>query len=356
MQGARKEGVEVQDLRCDEGICEACETIDCLTRCQYMRFDLESAREERLKILRGEDARVLADCATCYACEEYCPHGNHPFYLIVERQEEKGLWPVPKPLTHQQIKMMAPRGRIAPADVHAPLIDMCYFPMLQDCVRGRLFEGASSIAGSDIFCNAMWLHFARNSVIRDRLPRMIQNIYDCYLKESGVEELVCFHDECYGTYAHLAPAFGIEVPFRPVHLFEYLVRRLDELKDGIRPLGMKAAYQRPCSNRLAPETQHWVDEIFQRIGVTRVEREYDRENALCCGGILKLAQREELAEDVQKRNIEDMWKAGANVCVFNCPACLFSLGEAAAGKGMMPILMSELCQFALGEGKMMGGL
>ena len=185
--------------------------------------------------------------------------------------------------------------------------------------------------------------------------QMIDNIWNYYLKDSQVEELICFHDECYGTYTHLAPAFGIDVPFKSVHLFEYFTKRLDALADKIRPLGMKAAYQRPCSNRLIPETQHWVDDIFERVGVERVDRRYDGENALCCGAILRAQQRDDLADDLQKRNLEDMKDAGANVCVFNCPFCFFTLGEAVAQQGMMPLLMSELCQYALGEGKMIGG-
>ena len=102
------------DVNYDPDICVRCETLDCLTRCQYMDLDLESARRERRRILNGEDSRVLQDCVTCYACEEYCPFDNHPFYLIVDRQEEKGFWPVPIPLTKQQIIMMAPRGKITP--------------------------------------------------------------------------------------------------------------------------------------------------------------------------------------------------------------------------------------------------
>jgi len=342
------------EIKYDPEVCLQCETLDCLTRCQYMDVDLESAGKERRRILKGEDSRVLRDCLTCYACEEYCPSNNHPFYLIVDRQEEKALWPVPIPLTKQQIIMMAPREKITPQQVHAPVVNMCNFPMLLDCVQGKLFEGASTIVGSDIFCNIMWLHFAKNSVIRKRLPQMIQNIWDYYLRDSGVKELICFHDECYGAYTHLAPAFGMEVPFKPVHLYEYLTGRLDELKGHIRPLGFKVAYQRPCSNRLIPETRHWVDDIFQRIGVQRVDREYDRENALCCGGVVRAQQRDDEADDIQKRNLDDMVKAGAKYCVFNCPFCLFTLGEAVLQRGIMPILMSELCRLALGE-RVMGG-
>jgi len=340
----------VYKLKYDPEICAKCETIDCLMKCQYMDFDLETAKEERKRIIDGEDSRVLRECATCYACEEYCPYDNHPFYLIVDRQEELGTWPVPKPLVKQQVGMMAPRGQIAPQKVHAPVINMCFFPMLLGCIRGKLFEGASTIAGSDIFCNVMWLHFAKNSVIRERLPKVIDNIQNYYLKDSGVDEIVCFHDECYGTYTHLAPAFGIEVPFKSIHLFEYLTKRLTELKKDIKPLNVKVAYQRPCSNRLIPETQHWVDDIFGLIGADRVEREYDRENTLCCAMTIQAAQRDDLADDIQKRNIDDMQATGAKYAVFNCPACFMTLREMAAERGMIPILMSDLCQIALGEG------
>jgi len=138
----------VYELQYDEEICAKCETLDCLTRCQYMDLGLEEARAERQRILDGEDSRVLRECATCYACEEYCPHDNHPFYLIVERQEEREVWPVPIPLTKQQIRMMGPRGEIAPKTVTAPVINMCFFPMLQGCIRGKLFEGASTIVAT----------------------------------------------------------------------------------------------------------------------------------------------------------------------------------------------------------------
>jgi Fe-S oxidoreductase len=315
-----------------------------------MDLDLASAKAERQRILNGQDSKVLNDCATCYACEEYCPYNNHPFYLIVERQEEKGILPAPIPITKQQILMMQPRGTITPAKVTAPVINMCYFPMLTGCIREPLFENASLIVGSDIFCNAMWLHFARNSVIRERLPRMIDNIWDFYLKDSGIDSLICFHDECYGTFTQLAPAFGIEVPFESVQLFEYLSRRLEALKDTIQPLDAKVAYQRPCSNRLVPETQHWVDDIFKKIGAERRPRKYENENALCCGHVFRAHQHDDLADDVQTRNLDDMAQSGAAYCVFNCPVCMFTLADGVIERGMIPILMSDLCQLALEKG------
>ncbi|MDY6905493.1 MAG: (Fe-S)-binding protein [Thermodesulfobacteriota bacterium] len=337
-------------IQFDPEICRRCETVDCLMRCQYIAFDdVNEAKAEKQKINMCEHSRVLDQCMTCYACQEYCPDSNNPFYILVERQEELGLLPAPRPIIDEQLRMMAPKGRITKADVKSPVVNMCAFPMLTGCVRGKLFEGASVITGTDIFCNIMWLHFAKNSTIRERLPRMIDNIMDHYLRDAGIDELVCFHDECYGTYTSLAPAFGIDVPFTPVHLFDYINHRLDELAGHITPLNVKIAYQRPCSNRLIPETDAVLDQIFEKIGANRMPRAYDRETALCCGGVPRAHQRDSLADELVEANINDMLAADAGYCVFNCPFCMATLAEEVAENGLTPILVSDLVQKALGN-------
>jgi Fe-S oxidoreductase len=340
----------VPAIKFDPDVCARCETVDCLMQCQYLVFkDVDEARAEKTKINQGHDSRVLHECLTCYACQEYCPSGNNPFYLLVERQEERGILPAPRPIIAEQLKMMGFKGRLTKAEVGRPVVDMCAFPMLTGCIRGSLFEGASVISGNDLFCNIMWLHFAKNSTIRDRVPRVIDNLMHFYLAESGINELVCFHDECFGTFTSVADAYGITVPFTPVHLFDYIDRRLEDLAGRIKPVNAKIAYQRPCSNRLCPETDVLLDRIFEKIGADRVSRKYDRQNALCCGGVPRAQQKDELADDLVEKNIDDMMAVGAQYCVFNCPFCMATLGQEVAERGIMPILVSDLVQVALGE-------
>ena len=182
------------------------------------------------------------------------------------------------------------------------------------------------------------------SVIKDRLPKIIDNI-----EKQGIKELICLHDECYGTFNSLAPAYGIEVPFKTIHYFEYLYNKLKEYKAEIKPLNVKAAYQRNCSARLCPETDHFIDDIFELIGVERVEREHDRENALCCGAVIRMIKGYKSTDDLQKRNIDDMASAAAEYCVFNCPACWDTLAEKVAKRGIKPIHLIDLCKLAIGE-------
>ena len=54
----------------DKSHCSECENIDCLTRCQWMDIDKETARIEMEKMINGEDSFVLNQCVTCFACDE----------------------------------------------------------------------------------------------------------------------------------------------------------------------------------------------------------------------------------------------------------------------------------------------
>jgi Fe-S oxidoreductase len=337
------------DLIFDRDTCLNCETLDCLVRCRYLGLDPESAGKEKMKILGGEDSAVLHECVTCYACEEYCPNNNHPFFQIVELQEKRGIYTAPRPITHQQIKWYSLKGdNDLGGSLESPAVSLCLFPDMEEKIQGDIFEGASPFLGRDFFCNLVYLHFAKMSLIKERLPRVIENIQK-NLEKNGLEELVCFHDECYAGFTHWAKAYGVEVPFRSIHLYGFLAQRLRALEGKTRPLHKKVAYQRPCSNRLIPETQRFVDEVFELIGAERVPRAYDRETALCCGSILFMQGRDDLAEELQEKNIRDMVEAGAEYCVFNCPMCLYTLGEAVSKAGITPVMMPDLCETALGE-------
>ncbi|HEY32078.1 MAG TPA: (Fe-S)-binding protein [Dehalococcoidia bacterium] len=341
------------ELKFNESECLSCATQDCLTRCQYMDIDRDTAKAEILKIARGEDSFVLHDCVTCYACEEYCPVNNHPFYLIVEKQEELDVPPLPRPLIRRGIQMGIPfRGEPVIDEINGQTLDMGAFADLMYLIQGKLFEGLPVISTDPrkmfhYFCQLMYLHYGRASVIKERLPGIIQTI-----AKHNVTEVICFHDECYGTYTSYCPAVGIEVPFKSIHFFEFLYNRLNELKGEITPVNLKVAYQRPCSSRLSSDKHHFVRDIFDLIGAEYVEREYVDENALCCGGTIQGQRREgsrKRTADVQKRNIEDIKNAGAEICVFNCPACYTTMGRLVAQNGIRPVFMSDLCRLAIGE-------
>ncbi|RLG18429.1 (Fe-S)-binding protein [Nanoarchaeota archaeon] len=329
-------------LRFDPELCLKCESYDCLTKCLYLNYDLKSAREERIKLAKGEYSKVLEECMTCYGCEEYCPYNNHPFYRIVELQEEYGVKLLDEKMKEVLINRYKAEGEFRPKKVGERIINICLFPEFKDAIKGKLYEGYDVVRGRFLFCNLLYLHYGLISVVKERAKQIIEN-----MSKFGAKEIVLFHDECYGFYNSFANAYGIDVPFKTIHLFEHLYRRLREI--GCEKLGIKVAYQRPCSNRLSPETDKMLDKLFDLIGVERVRREYDRERAICCGAAFEFAGRRDVAEELQEKNLKDMANTDAEYVVFNCPMCYLTLSGKVREIGMRPIMVSELCKMSIGE-------
>ncbi|MHB8093195.1 MAG: heterodisulfide reductase-related iron-sulfur binding cluster [Syntrophales bacterium] len=337
----------MNDLQFSENVCLTCPTADCMMKCQYIRFgSIKEAHGEMMKVVRGEDSRILSECVTCYACEEYCRRGNHPYLLIGERREEKGLLSAPRPIAKQWINLTRMQGKQFICQVNDTALSCCLLPELMVLATGEIFNGVSQavVFGAEFMCPAVHSHFSKMSVIRERLPLVIENF-----RKLGVKEVIFMHDECYGTFTSIAPAYGYELPFRPIYYMDFLLERLTQLKDRIKPLNIRAAYQRPCSNRLIPDKLPLVKQILDLIGVELPERTYQGENALCCGEVFKATSGYQLVADVQGRNISDMLASGADYCVFNCPACQVSLSEKVKKEGLKPVHLVDLCKIAIGE-------
>jgi len=322
--------------------CDFCG--DCLVRCAYVEYDKERAAREIRALIDGEEAPILSRCITCYACNEYCPQEARPFDLILERMEQYHAFPAPAEMVAQQEEFYSPATPVKIAQTGERVLSACVFGNTEaGLFQGQLFEGLPMLKGRHFFCFILFDHLGAGSVTK----RHIQGYVDS-LAASGAKEIVIFHDDCYGALADLAPTLGIKVPFRPVHIVEYLREYLEQHRDEIKPLGMRVAYQRPCASRLSPLKEPSLDAIFQLIGVERVERRYDRENALCCSGAI--AQWDgERAADIRKRNLDDAMAAGAPAMAYLCPMCRAVLTPDAQARGLPGYHVIELVRMSLGE-------
>ena len=327
--------------------CKNCNTQSCLMKCQYFDISKEDAKVEIMKMVNGENSRILSECITCFACQEYCEYNARPFDRITELQEKYNSLNIDPTLLEDAINQFAPHAELRMKEINPekPVFSKCTFSRLnKNEMQGRFFDNLQYLSGTDFFCNLMFHHSAKDSLIKERAPMIIDNI-----KKHGVKELICWHDECYGFFASYCPRNNIDVPFKPIHLFEYLYNYLKNHETEIKKLNMKIAYQRNCSNRFIPETDQWVDKICELIGVERVARTYDRENGLCCGENIRSLGKKQLARDIQNKNVDDMLEYGAEACVYNCPMCKEIMGSKLQRKSLKNYLLSDLCRLALGE-------
>ncbi len=336
----------------DKSNCSECENIDCLTRCQWMDFnDIKEARIEINKLINeNEDCRVLNECMLCFACDEYCPYNSHPFDIINELQERYQSQNILPSITQNSIDMYKAKGEFVPRpiDPEKPVLNKCAFSKMNAReMKGPIFDDLQSVGGLHYFCQLVYQHVAKPSIIKERIPIILENF-----KKAGVlkdTEVICWHDECYGLYTSYCQRNNMEVPFKPVHIFEYIYNYLKDHESEITKLDIKAAYQRNCSNRYVPETDAILDKICELIGVERVTRKYDRENGICCAAPFGMRGHKKLVRKTQNDNVQDMVDHGAEVCIFNCPMCKDTLERKVTGKGMKVYFISDLARMALGE-------
>jgi len=326
----------------DETRCDRCG--DCLVRCLYVDYDKEQAAFEIDELIAGRPAPILSDCITCLACNEYCPTDARPFDLILERQEQFGSLGIPPELIAAEEARYAAVTEVRVPENQGRVLSACVFSSTDaELFEGCLFEGLPVARGRHFFCYILFDHLGTGSVTRRHAQTFVDN-----LAATGAEEIILFHDDCYGMLVDRAPQLGINVPFRPLHFVEYLQRYLEGHRQDITPVGLRVAYQRPCASRMSPGKEDAVDAVLGLIGVERVQRRYDREDCLCCGLPATFSNPQQ-APVIRRRNLDDALAAGAQAMCYLCPMCRRGLADDVQAHGLAGYHIIELVRMALGE-------
>lgn len=320
--------------------CDLCG--DCLTRCLWIGADQGQAVEWMRAMMAGEETPVLRRCITCFACNEICPRGANPFDLICALQEKYDVFKSQEMAIAQEASYAFNKPLTSYPRAERVMSTCLFEKTHPHLVQGQLYD-LPRVTGKPYFCWMLFGHWGAQRIQRKHARELVDR-----LALTGAREIVCFHDDCYAMLNALAPGYGIELPFRPVHLLEHLVACLKERRHRIRPLGISVAYQRPCSSRYTPEKEHFVDELFELAGVKRVTRTYDRENAMCCASIKLLLGNGDPRQD-QERNITDAREAGAQAMACLCPMCMDNLAATAGALQMPLIFLGDIARMALGE-------
>ncbi len=322
--------------------CDLCG--ECLSSCQYLNYDLERAKREMEELVNGGCPPVVESCVTCVACNQVCPKGANPFDLINERQEETGALGIPEESFEKFAQLHNLPTMVFEGDADKPAMNLCIVgSMVREQLEGSFFNGLTMVEGADYFCTLGYVHLGRPGLVKENMARFVKN-----LTALEKDEIICFHDDCYAALKVKTKEYGIDVPFKVTHLFEYIANQLKMRKDEIKPVRIKVAYQAPCASRYCPEKDRFLEEIFDLLGVTRVHRKYDGENGLCCGAPL-MARDRARALEIKLKNVEDAVEHGAEAMIFLCPMCFLNLRKLCRERNVRPVFISELCYHALGE-------
>ena len=326
----------------DTSKCDLCG--DCLTKCLYVDYDKDRAAKDIKALMKGENAEILGRCITCCACREYCPTGADPFDLILKMMEKHKSFPIkPEGMSFFNRFSSVP-NQVIRGQPGKPVLSLCAMEIAlpPDAIGGQMFDGFTIAKGGDYFCYVGFVHAGLETPIAENAQKFIDNI-----AKLG-NEIIFLHDDCYAMVDVKIKDYGIKVPFKYMHILEYMRNYLCDNKSKITKLGKKVAYQRPCASRYTPTKDVFVDEIFDLIGVERPKREYEREKALCCTGAFVWVYPP-LAAEVQAKNVDDAIKCGADALVTLCPMCDLVLRSPTTERGLRKIYITDLVRMALGE-------
>ena len=332
----------------DASRCDLCG--ECLVKCRYVDYDRDRAVREIKLLMDGKAADILARCITCNACVQNCPTGADPADLIC-RMQEKFSSPIAvsfKPFTDSVVKTFEKGSRdvdVIEGDPGMPALSFDSFPFAQfpsGTLESSLFRGMTVVRGRKYASLVGMAHMGGASLVEKYGHKVIEAF-----AELG-KDIVYIHNEGY-ILAHIrARELGIEVPYRSMHLFEYLRDYLENHQSDIKKLNRRVAYQPNCAVRWLPEQDAWLDGIFGLIGVQRVARKYEGVDALCCGGPALFVNRE-LGFEMQADNIRDALDHDAEALITICPMCDTVLKGEASKAGLPQIFITDLCRMALGE-------
>jgi Fe-S oxidoreductase len=333
----------------DASKCNLCG--DCLVKCRYAGYDRDRSVDEIMLLMEGKDAEILNRCTTCMACRDYCPTGADPSDLIFKMQERMGTSPiVTVGKSAREMLVRAFEGsedpeQLIPGDPDKPALSLDAFrfdDFPEGTLDSQLFKGMTIVRGGRYNSLAGYVHMGGASLVEKYGQRVLDNL------SRLARDIVYLHNEGF-VLAHVkAKEYGFGVPFKYMHLFEYLRNYLKAHKENITRLGKKVAYQANCGTRWIPEYDSFLDEILKLVGVERPNRKYERLDAVCCSAPLIYTNRE-LAVDIQKKNFDDAIACGAEAFITSCPVCYGVFRRPSAQFNLPNIFVTDLCRIALGE-------
>jgi len=350
--------------------CKLCG--ECLHQCPELALELESAREEKAGINRGEMSKWLSRiCTGCFNCDFYCPNQANPCETIVDywwrSYQNQGLAMRAKyflPLESENFRTYViermpedEKNLLEQWNLQSkceefiyPGCNVCAVPYLTET---SLLPKLPIRGGLDWCCGEMIYRMGLYDLFEEQGEKMRG-----WFREMSAKEILMMCTAGTVIFSKVLPEkFGInfEAKFKP--LLQYLWEELESGRIKIaRKLEFTATVQDSCYAKfLGPEYLELPRKILLRIGVKVKEMPRSQGRAVCCGigaGFSpESAYHPYYLSRSTLRRVAEAKKTGADIVCAYCAGCLQMLS---VGKIFYPgapeiYHLLELVQMAAGE-------
>lgn len=355
--------------------CIACG--ECLTHCPVMDLSLVEARQEMAALKAGRPTRrVLAECQSCFTCNFYCPRGNNPTSLVLQRWNEQ-----------YKREGLKARGRYY-MTLHPNYPNFRSYAMARMTGRERdlilHWRRTTPLAGDTLTypgCNVILTptlvdaSFFRDLDIRGRLEyccgetlfrtgyteelRQVTARLDKWFTQLQPKHLLVLCTAGTNVFKNVLPHYGLSYPFESIT--SYVQWLWDRLSAGTievtHPLDLTVTVQESCYSKMFGDA--YMDlprKILHAIGCEVVEMPYTRENMRCCGiaaGFsVDSAYHPMKIRGAAAANLTMAKNTGADALCVYCSGCLqtFHTARKLYARRSLPIFhLVELLQLSIGE-------
>jgi Fe-S oxidoreductase len=344
----------------------------CFTECPVLRWPAQKAEAEIRALVAGAPAEVLDQCTGCMACNSICPTAANPHTLILNRWQERykkrgipsraGLV-----LPYQESNLYTVAQRSLPRDeknllrqwerngLEPPQTEMIYAgcnvllqPFLMD---SPLFRDMPIFGSLKLCCGEPFYRMGCWDAAKAAAENVQREFSRMRIKKVIVPCLAGYH-----LFKFVYPdVFNIRLDVEIVAIEDWLFARIESGEIPVRPLNMRVVVHDNCWPKASGEDLFdKIRQLLAAIGVTVVEPENTRENALCCGmcaGAARFRMRDIVR--VARTRLRELDKAPADAAVNYCGGCnwLFSLiNELSLSRCKKPHYhLLELVRMAAGE-------
>jgi len=330
--------------------CIACGI--CLENCPVfpsMKFNHLGTTELIERILKVLEEGLISEevydtlwsCMGCAQCRQWCPVDIAPWELFsLARLEMTNRGQKPPPLAYQfvpgpyslysilsalQVKPSSVRWLTrAPEDarpVDVVLFLGCYVLALPNIIftlldiLERMGIDFVVLGGGGLCCGA---GYGFVGDIKDVERAAGETLFS--IMAFKPKTVVCQCGTCYGRFATRLSQFS-DVPLQCQHYPQFLVDNLDKIR-FTKSINKVVTYHDHCNLRRAGGGDYEAArKLLQAIpGVTLVEMEHNREDALCCGGLANFTYPD-VTRGFRDVRLEEAKAAGAELLVTTCPSC-----------------------------------
>ena len=353
--------------------CDLCG--ECLMRCPELSLSKVEAAAEVERLIKGRESKyVLTRCASCLACNSFCPNDCNPYHLILtrwnDRYKSRGappLWkmvfPNEEPNVWSSLHAILPENTkeileewMGANPTETVFLPGSFFHIVPEVLAGsRILDG---ITVMDIpghwECGAYLCQGGYLDVVK-RIGKMVRDDFNRW----GVKKIITAVDAVQLMFTKIHPEEN-EIHFDQeiVNFHGWLLQRIENGEIRIqKKLGRTVTihdncYAKAAGNRCFDQARRLLD----LSGVEVVEMKHNHMDALCCGFGRGAGWRRNSAIPFDiiggtMRRIKEAEETGVDTMVTYCAGCfwLFLAASELMESPVKIVHLIELVREAMGE-------